>query len=142
MKISIEVVDDISKMLYQYDLIKLLNPNLTKETYQNLLIEMVKNNYKQAICFYQNKPIGVSGFWINSKIYSGKYLEIDNFVVDEAFRGKEIGRQLCNFLIDLAKNENCEVVMLDAYLENINAHRFYEKTGFQKKGFHFIKKLI
>jgi ribosomal protein S18 acetylase RimI-like enzyme len=31
-------------------------------------------------------------------------------------------------------------MMLDAYLENEKAHAFYEREGFTKRGYHFLKK--
>ncbi len=80
-------------------------------------------------------------FEINTKIYSGKYVELDNVVTDENYRGKEIGKLLCNYVLTIAKQNNCKTAMLDAYLENHQAHHFYEREGFVKKGFHFIKKL-
>jgi RimJ/RimL family protein N-acetyltransferase len=30
-------------------------------------------------------------------------------------------------------------MMLDAYLENEKAHAFYERAGFIRRGYHFIK---
>ncbi|MFA9214671.1 MAG: GNAT family N-acetyltransferase, partial [Candidatus Methylacidiphilales bacterium] len=105
------------------------------------LKDMIKLNYKQAVFYTKQKPIGVCGFWINTKIYSGKYIELDNVVVDQNFRSKNIGKLLCDHVLEIAKQQNCKTAMLDAYLENTKAHGFYEKLGFIKKGFHFIKPL-
>lgn len=141
MEIDIVVINEVELMLNQFDLIKQLNPNLTLENYKQMLNEMIRHDYKQVVCLLNDKPIAVSGYWINTKIYCGKYIELDNFVVDENYRGEKIGAKLCAFLLDIAKQENCKVAMLDAYLENSRGHNFYESIGFQKKGFHFIKKL-
>jgi ribosomal protein S18 acetylase RimI-like enzyme len=62
-------------------------------------------------------------------------------VVDTNFRNKNIGLLLCNYVLEIANQNNCKTAMLDAYLENTKAHTFYEKLGFKKKGFHFIKPL-
>ena len=48
---------------------------------------------------------------------------------------------MCDFLEDLARAEGVKTLMLDAYLENHKAHAFYEREGFEKKGYHFLKKI-
>jgi hypothetical protein len=35
----------------------------------------------------------------------------------------------------------CKTAMLDAYIGNEAGHRFYEREGFSKRGFHFLKTL-
>ena len=32
-------------------------------------------------------------------------------------------------------------MMLDAYVENFKAHKFYYREGFIARGFHYLKKL-
>lgn len=124
-----------------YPLVNQLQPWLKEEYYQSHLREMVKHNYSQVVVWENETPVGVSGIWINYKLYCGKYLEMDNVVVDNNYRNKGIGNLLYEKALEIAINENCRVMMLDAYLENTSAHRFYERNGFEKKGFHFIKKI-
>jgi len=128
-------------MMDCYDLIKQLNPKLSREEYANLIGEMIPNNYKQLIAIQNEILVGVCGYWINTKIYSGKYIELDNVVVDANYRNQNIGERMCVKLLEIAEKEQCKVAMLDAYLENEAAHRFYERLGYRKKGYHFVKKL-
>lgn len=127
-------------------LIQQLNSTLTRERYLALLPTMVQHGYRM-VCVWENKNtlgdpnacIGLSGIWTGAKLYSGSYLEMDNVVIDSTWRGKQVGAQLLNFIEALALEEGIEMIMLDAYRENIPAHRFYEKHGFIKRGFHFLK---
>ena len=139
--VIIKTIDNASEMIAQYDLICQLSPNVTFDEYSLMINDMVKLNYQQAVAYINEKPIGVCGFWINTKIYSGKYIELDNVVVGRNYRNKNIGQLLCNYVLEIAKQQNCKTAMLDAYLENTQAHTFYERIGFTKKGFHFIKPL-
>lgn len=139
--IVIKIIDNVDDMLPQYELINQLSTTVSASQYKTMLNEMVANNYKQAVAYMENVPVGVCGFWINTKIYSGKYVELDNVVTDEKYRGKLIGKLLCDFVLAIAKQNNCKTAMLDAYLENEKAHLFYEREGFEKKGYHFIKPL-
>lgn len=139
--IQLKILSNNLEMRDCYELIKQLNPKLSQEEYLSLIEEMIPNNYKQLIAIKNNMIVGVCGFWINTKIYSGKYIELDNVVVDINYRGQNIGEMMCLKVMEIAENESCKVAMLDAYLENESAHKFYERLGYRKKGFHFAKKL-
>lgn len=139
--ITIKTIDSVEEMIPQYELVNQLSTNVSLEEYVLMVSDMVKLNYRQAVAYFQGKPVGVCGFWINTKIYSGKYVELDNVVIDQNYRSKNIGQLLCDYVLEIAKQQNCKTAMLDAYLENSKAHAFYEKLGFTKKGFHFLKSL-
>ena len=131
----------IPEMLEHLSIIQQLQTSLTLEEYKQLLPEMLSKGYGQVAVFDNDKCIGISGYWINAKLYSGKYLEMDNVIIDEHYRSKGIGKLLCDWCYTKAKANNCKTVMLDAYVENEKAHRFYEREGFIKRGYHFLKRM-
>ncbi len=131
----------VEDMLPNWRLVIQLTPALTEATYSALMAEMVKHNYFQVVAEQHGKPIAVSGYWIGHKLYCGKYLEIDNFVVDEAHRSSGVGSLLLEWLETEARREGCALLMLDAYVENFKAHRFYYRQGFHARGFHYLKRL-
>jgi GNAT superfamily N-acetyltransferase len=139
--ISIRKISDVEGMLPYLDLIQQLSPALTKENYETLLRQMVPHNYYQAVMYDGDTCIAISGYWICAKLYSGRYMEIDNFVVAESHRSKGIGKILLDWMTEEAKANNCEMLMLDAYVENFKAHRFYYREGFIARGFHYLKRL-
>lgn len=132
----------MSEMLPQLSLIQQLTSKLTETDYRQYLKEMIPHNYYQLLAYSDEKVIAVCGYWIGTKIYCGKYLELDNFVVDEAFRNSGIGNEMIEWLEIEARNEHCKALMLDAYVENFKAHAFYYRTGFVARGFHYIKHLV
>lgn len=129
-------------MLQFLEIIRQLSPQLTLENYEKYLKLMLPHNYYQVAAYDGEKPVAISGYWILAKLYCGKYIEIDNFVVDEAYRSKGVGELLLNWMLEEGKKNNCETVLLDAYVENFKAHRFYYRHGFIARGFHYLKKLI
>lgn len=139
--IEITEIASLDEMLLNFNLVKQLTASLTESRYHTYLSEMVPHNYFQVIARYENEIVGVSGYWIATKLYCGKYLEIDNFVVDEKYRSQQIGYLLIKKLEEIAQRHHCDVMMLDAYLQNTEAHKFYEKHAFKAKGYHFIKKV-
>lgn len=138
---NFQVLTQKAEMLPHYPLIRQLSPGVTAERYDFLLDDMLAHGYRMAAVFEEADCVGISGIWVATKIYSGRYLEMDNVVVAETHRSKGIGQLLTDFVISFAQSEGCKTIMLDAYLENEKAHVFYERAGFLKRGYHFIKKL-
>ena len=128
-----------AEMLNQLPLIQQLYPDFTNQIYSDLLDEMLPNNYKQVIILEDNKSIGLSGFWVGTKLWCGKYLELDNVIVHPNHRSKGVGKLLTEHLNKKAVEIGCKVVALDAYTHNFPAHKFYYNHGFVPKGFHFVK---
>lgn len=129
----------IDEMMEQFSLIQQLYPDYSTEKYHDLLSAMLPNNYKQLIVVANGITIGLAGFWIGTKLWSGKYLELDNVVVHEDFRSKGIGSIMTDYLNQKAMDEQCNMIVLDAFSTNFGAHKFYMNHGFVPKGFHFIK---
>lgn len=129
----------LDEMTAQLELIQQLYPKMTLAKYRSFLDEMIPNRYTQVAVFDNNKCIGITGCWTSVKLWSGKYLEIDNFVVHEAYRSRGIGKMLTDFIEQKALELGCTNIVLDAFTTNFAAHRFYYNQGYGPKGFHFVK---
>lgn len=136
---EIRILTQKVEMLAHLDIVKQLYPEFTVEKYGTLLDEMLKANYQQVIVTKNNKTIALTGVWIGTKLWSGKYIEIDSFVVDEDFRGQKIGDILIDEVHKIAEKEGANQIVLDAFTNNFTAGKFYINHGFQPKGFHFVK---
>jgi hypothetical protein len=73
-------------MLAQYPVMQYLYTNFSLEKYNTYLDDMIPNNYKQIAVFEGDVCVGLSGLWSGTKLWSGKYLEIDNFIVHPEHR--------------------------------------------------------
>lgn len=138
---EIRVLTQKQEMAPLYPLIRQLSPNVTEERYLHFLDDMLAHGYRMAAVFEDGVCLGLSGFWVSTKIYSGRYMELDNVVIDAAHRSRGIGKMLYTFLLNIAQEEGCETLMLDAYIENEKAHAFYEREGFVKRGYHFLNRI-
>lgn len=130
------------EMLQHISVMNELYPTLTLEAYERDLDEMLPNNrYGQAAVFEGDECLGIAGFWIGTKLWCSKYLEIDNLVVSSKYRSKGAGKLLFDYLTEKARNENCSMMSLDSYTYNFKAHKLFYNEGFGPKGFHFIRVL-
>ena len=126
-------------MLSNIELMRFLYPTFTVEKYDAYLTEMIPHNYKQIAVFEQDVCVGISGLWSGTKLWSGKYMEIDNFIVHPDHRKKGVGKMMTDYVDAKAKETGCTMIVLDAFTENFTAHRFYYNQGYVPKGFHFLK---
>jgi GNAT superfamily N-acetyltransferase len=118
-----------------------LNPEtpaaLIAERLHTLLAD--HSHYELFGAFSAGKLVGVAGAWIATKIWCGRYLEIDNLVVESGLRSAGIGSLLIQHLEALARQRDCKILVLDSYTANPPSHRLYHRLGFEIWGFHFIK---
>jgi GNAT superfamily N-acetyltransferase len=62
-------------------------------------------------------------------------------VSDEKYRSGGYGAMMLEYLEDYAKTCMCENIVLSSSFERENAHKFYEKNGFDKKSYIFLKRV-
>ena len=138
---TFRILEHKSDMLPLWPLLQQLNPNVTEHYLDSVLDDMIAHGYTMITIWDDDTCMGLSGIWVSTKIYSGKYLEMDNVVIDHNYRSQGIGTLLTDYIIQYAREKSCATMMLDAYLENDKAHAFYERVGFVRRGYHFIKSL-
>ncbi len=122
-------------------LIRTLNPDIPPTLLAARLDDMRKNGYQCAGVFAGGRCVAVAGLWFGTRFWCGRYVDIDNVVVDESWRGRGIGRLLLDWVEAYARRQGCEKAVLDAYVTNGPAHAFYIRRGYRIVGFHFDKDL-
>uniref|UniRef100_UPI004049BEA2 GNAT family N-acetyltransferase n=1 Tax=Flavobacterium sp. TaxID=239 RepID=UPI004049BEA2 len=121
---------------------KQLNPSKSIAEIEDALAQMFQFNNYYCFGLYQNNLlIGICGGWLTVRIYSGRQLEIDHFVIDEKIRSGGFGKTFISLLEDWAKEKNCKTVELNAYVQSDKAHKFYFQNEYKVLGFHFQKNL-
>lgn len=122
-----------------YPLIKQLNPDMTKREFTAFLKEMLAINYRCAGAFRAGKLLGAMGFWTQTRFWTGRFLELDNVVVDAGARGLGIGKNLSDWIDAEAKRLGCTRVLADVFTHSKAAHRFYIRERYDILGFSFGK---
>lgn len=118
-----------------------LNPDtpshVLTDRYHTILAE--HPHYESVGAFLEGKLIGLAGVWIATKIWCGRYLEVDNLVVDPLHRSAGVGAALMREVERIARERDCNLLVLDSYTSNHASHRFYHRLGHEIWGFHFVK---
>lgn len=107
-------------------------------------LNLMKNdsNYHVLVATIDNEVVAFIGlvqelaFEIDSKV-----LRIIALVVKQEYQGRKIGSKLLDQAKLLALNHDIKAMALSSGLLRREAHHFYEKQGFIKKGYSFINLL-
>jgi len=73
----------------------------------------------------------VSLLWSISTALGGKVAFLEDMILEPSFQGKGLGSQLITHAIDYAKKQKCKRITLLSDNDNTDAHRFYERFGFE-----------
>jgi len=66
---------------------------------------------------------------------------ITGWYVEDAYKGRGIGKQLFTELVEALKEAGCTHLALDTHIENKKAVAIYEHLGFTKRLYNFYKPL-
>lgn len=130
-----------AEMPQLFPLIKQLNPDINRAEFARFLKEAIQGGYRCLGAFQGKKLVGACGIWIMSRFWCGRFLEVDNLVVDQHQRNDGIGKLLMQKVERLAHAEKCRVVLAASYSYNHASHRFYLREKYIIKGFVFYKEL-
>ena len=125
-------------MLKAFPLINEMYPTITMEEYSTEPDNILPNNYKQLVVFEGEDKICINGYWVENKLWCGKYLELDNVFTSAKHRSRGVGDLIFAHLENKAKELNCTMLALDSYTDNFKAHKFFYDKGYIPRGFHFI----
>lgn len=131
------------EMLASYPLVELLySGQLSLEEYSLRLDEMLAGGYKQIIVRNEmGELIAMCGYWIGTKLWCGKYVEMDNLIVKPEYRGSGLAVELFQRIEEIGKKAGCAKALLDTYVENFPSHNLYFKQKFFIRGYHFMKNI-
>lgn len=134
------------EILDNYDILKLLYindyyPHFTPERYAEMVPDLLSEGYRQVMAKDSQEVIGVAGFTPITRLYIGRVMRINDFVIRDGYRGQGIGKEMLNFIAQEAKRLSCEALVLDTSIERKEAHRFYERHGFEIRAHHYVKRL-
>ncbi len=118
--------------------LKELRPFLKEEEFLPRIKRMMQNGFQLVFVELENGKVpAVGGFRREEMLHRGKSIYLDDLSTMEEFRSSGYGGKIIDYLIDLAKKENCATLHLDSGVQRFDAHRFYLKKGFNIISHHF-----
>ena len=124
MDIMTMTLDDLEEMkdtLYS-DFDNFLSYNVLKQ-------ELVNQNTTYIIAKENSEVVGFAGISVCLDEAT-----LNNIVVKKSYRGKGIGGELLESLIELCSDMNMKLLTLEVNTQNTPAIKLYEKFGFKNQG--------
>lgn len=127
-----------------YELVCQLENSTLNEKYLN---DVFKRNLSSETVFYwvietDKHVFGFISMHIQDLLHhEGRVAEVQELCVDENYRNNGFGKILLDHALTEAKKQNCELIEVAANRKREDAHRFYEKNGWERSHFKFTRKL-
>ncbi|MFJ8453539.1 GNAT family N-acetyltransferase [Bacillus paramycoides] len=119
-----------------------LRTKLSKEEASSLFQKMKEENYKLlSLRNEEDEVVSLAGVAICTNFYNKKHVFVYDLVTAEAHRSKGYGNVLLSYIEDWGMENGCESIALTSAFPRLDAHRFYEREGYDKVSFSFHKKL-
>ena len=145
-KANTEDIKALTKLLYQADAVHNgIRPDLFKSDapkYNDQELEAIINDNSKPIFVYDDGEVVGHAFCQITEVKNHRLLQdiktlyIDDICVDEAVRGKHIGKALFEYVRDYARSIGCNNITLNVWEGNDSAMAFYKNMGMkvQKTG--------
>lgn len=124
-----------------YPVMAELRPHLLKDDFVPLVNRLAEIADFQLAYLSDGEIKAVAGFRISEWLAGGKYLEIEDLVAKNSERSKGYGGELFDWLVEYAKDNNCDHLRLVSRTSRVDAHRFYLRKGMDKQAYYFSMNL-
>tara|TARA_X000000368_G_scaffold368034_1_gene315749 strand:- start:794 stop:1246 length:453 start_codon:yes stop_codon:yes gene_type:complete len=131
-------ITPLQKKFVGIDLFKLMN-QLSSVPFAEEFIDVNKNwdiydskeDINSLVVLFEQRVIGFGTIFIEHKLRDSRVGHIEDIVIDEEFRGKNLGNKLIKELLVIGKTKDCYKTTLNSFQNNLI---FYQKLGFEKRG--------
>lgn len=125
-----------------FPVLQQLRTKLSREEASSLFQKMKEENYTLfSLRNEENEVVSLAGVAICTNFYNEKHVFVYDLVTAEAHRSKGYGNVLLSYVEKWGKEEGCSSIVLTSAFPRIDAHRFYEREGFNKVSYSFYKEL-
>jgi len=121
-----------------YHVLAQLRPHITQEEFiPRVRRQMDDFGFRVVYLKAEGEVKAVAGIRVSEWLHGGKYLEIDDLVAKDGERSKGYGGTLFDWIVELARKENCNHVRLLSGVQRFDAHRFYLKKRMNIEAHYF-----
>ncbi len=115
-----------------------LRPHIAEEEFLVQVRTQQATGYHMAFAHDDGEVVAVAGFRISENLAWGRHLYVDDLVTATDKRSMGNGSALLEWLRSYGIEYECQQLHLDSGMQRERAHRFYEREGLSKAGYHFV----
>lgn len=137
----IKIAHDDEEISDCYPVMAELRPHIQAHDFLPLVKRLTDLTGFQLAYLVDEEIKAVAGFRISEWLAGGKYLEIEDLVAKGTERSKGYGGELFDWLVEHAKENDCQQVRLVSRVSRVDAHRFYMRKGMTFEAQYFSMNL-
>ncbi|KWU52383.1 GNAT family N-acetyltransferase [Pseudomonas palleroniana] len=119
-----------------------LRPHLTDAvTFAEQVQRQQQNGYHLLAAREQGTVIGLIGYRLTENTLYGRFIYVDDLVVDAALQRRRLGEQLLDRVREETRARGYRYLVLDTGMHMALAQRFYFRQGLLPLGMHFSQDL-
>ena len=118
-----------------------LRPHVAQADFVDRVRGQEQAGYHLAYLQSDAEVAAVAGFRVSENLAWGRFLYVDDLVTLADRRSQGFGKALLDWLRAHALAQGCRQLHLDSGLHREDAHRFYEREGMVRAGYHFAEDL-
>lgn len=123
-------------------LMRQLRPHLSdSDDFLARIARMRTEGYRLLAAIDAGQIVALAGYRHQENLIYGRFMYVDDLVVDSTRRGGRLGARLLQALDGIAREAGCAKFVLDTGLSNALAQRFYFRQGLLTSAIRFSKLL-
>ncbi|CAB3645762.1 hypothetical protein LMG24238_00717 [Paraburkholderia sediminicola] len=135
-------LDTPDSLLSAFDVMRQLRPHLTDaHSFAAQVARQRAEGYRLLAASDAGGVVGLAGYRTLTNLLYGRFVYVDDLVVDGRQQRGGIGAQLLDAVRQIARETGCAHFILDTGLHMPLAQRFYFRNGLLARGMHFVEPL-
>lgn len=123
-------------------LMRELRPHLSDaDDFIQRIGRMQQESYRLLAAVQDGQAVALAGYRYQENLIYGRFMYVDDLVVQDTQRGSRWGARLISALDELARGAGCDKLVLDTGMGNALAQRFYFRQGLLTSAIRFSKPL-
>ncbi len=124
-----------------FELVKALRPHLDYDAFEDRVYAMRHQEYIMVGIFERGELVCFAGYSVLVNLAHGRHLFLFDLITHPLMHSQGFGKEMLLYLRDQGKIKQCERIVLSSGWQRKDAHRFYEKEGFESTGALFVAPL-
>ena len=134
---KVEIAESDAQILACFPVVQQLRDLKDPESFLRSVRSQQSSGYRLAFISHAGDPVCVAGFRLGENFSWGRYLYVEDMVALPELRSKGFGATLLSWLSQHGRAHGAGELHLDSGTGRTQAHRFYEREGVERTGFHF-----
>ncbi|WP_426133138.1 GNAT family N-acetyltransferase [Pseudomonas sp. PWP3-1b2] len=128
--------------LASFAVMQQLRPHLTDATgFTEQIQRQRQNGYRLLAAREHGQVIGLAGYRLTENTLYGRFIYVDDLVVDAPLQRRRLGEQLLDRVREETRARGYRWLVLDTGMHMALAQRFYFRQGLLPRGMHFSQDL-